>query len=61
MIKQLFLEPIRQKNLLSREEIAALFANIEALVPVNQQLFADISRVTQKTEVRVRELAMHFC
>lgn len=38
IVARLFIRPLMEKSLITREDHAALFSNLEVLVPVNQQL-----------------------
>ena len=42
LLRQTFLHNIRKKSLLSATEIASVFSNVEALVPVNEKLLLDL-------------------
>ena len=48
-----FLKPIRNQEILSKDEISAIFSNVEAIAPVNQ-------KVLQVSLARLSELNIHI-
>eukprot|EP01104_Vermistella_antarctica_P021102 TRINITY_DN9334_c0_g1_i1.p1 TRINITY_DN9334_c0_g1~~TRINITY_DN9334_c0_g1_i1.p1 ORF type:complete len:755 (-),score=167.03 TRINITY_DN9334_c0_g1_i1:68-2332(-) len=42
LLLRVFLTPLREKEILSKQELSALFSNIESLLPVNEHLLVDL-------------------
>jgi len=60
---RVFLQPIRDKQLLpGKQEVAALFSNIEAILDVHQQLLADLKLVADSLDgVKLSNCFLKYC